>query len=249
MDKEPDEPVQPEGAARDAWEAELPLLREAEPSPADLDALFRQCEQSVTAERGLRAWLRARSTAQRRALASAVAVAFAALASFAFGRPDMDVYPAARMAAVLIALAAGVALSLQLAMRPLHRPALSARAAATAVAATLLGVLLLYALPAAHSAHPASLHAEGWQVLLQRATPCLAIGLAIGAVFYGVLALLDRGGSYRAPAMAAAAGLAANLSLQLHCPVTAPLHMVVGHLGVALLLVAAALLLRGRSGG
>jgi hypothetical protein len=104
-------------------------------------------------------------------------------------------------------------------------------------------------MPPAHTVHPASLHAEGWPALLQRATPCLAIGLAIGALFYGVLALLDRGGSYRAPAMAVASGLAANLALQLHCPVTAPLHMVVGHLGVALLLVAAALFLRGRSRG
>lgn len=249
MVKDADEERPAAGETRDAFEPELShLLRASEAAPSDLDTLYRRLEQEVAAERGVRAWLRARSSALRATLAWAVVAAFAGASALAFGRPDLDVYPTVRMAAVLLVIGAGVGVSIFLALRPLQRPTVPVRVVAAATSAALLGVLVMYALPAAHTAHPASLQLPGWAALLQRAIPCLAIGLAIGALIYGVLALLDRGGTSRAPAMAVAAGLGANLALQLHCPVTAPLHMVVAHLGVALLLVAAALLPGGRSG-
>jgi hypothetical protein len=158
----------------------------------------------------------------------------------------MAVYPAARMAAALLVLGAGFAISLLLALRPLQRPGVPGRTVVLAISAVLVGVLVLYGLPAAHLAHPSSLHEPGALSVLRRAIPCLAIGVAIGVAVYGLLALLDRGGSRRAPVMAIAAGLAANLALQLHCPITAPLHMIVGHLGVALLLLAGAVLIARR---
>jgi hypothetical protein len=114
---------------------------------------------------------------------------------------------------------------------------------ATATAGALLVLLAVYAMPAAHVAHPASMQARGWVALLHRAAPCLVIGVVLGAIVYAVLGLLDRGGTRRALVTAAASGLAANLALHLHCPVTAPLHMVLGHLGVAVVLVGAASLL------
>jgi hypothetical protein len=243
MEKDADKQFPAPGGALDALDGELPgLLRTAQPSPPDLDALFRELEQRVAAERGLRAWLRARPTALRTGLAWSAVAAVAAVVALAFRRPDMAVYPPARMAAALLVLGAGFAISLLLALRPLQRPGVPARTVALATSAVLVGVLVLYGLPPAHLAHPSSLHEPGLSVLL-RAIPCLAIGMAIGGAFYGLLALLDRGGSRRAPVVAVAAGLAANLALQLHCPVTAPLHMIVGHLGVALLLLAGAVLL------
>jgi hypothetical protein len=66
------------------------------------------------------------------------------------------------------------------------------------------------------------------------------IGSAVAAGIYAVLRGLDRGGTRRLPLMAACAGLAANLMLQLHCAVTAPTHLMLGHLGVVVVCFAAA---------
>ena len=227
---------------------ELPrLLRKAERTPADLDALFEQVTRSVAADRGLRAWLRERSTGVRGLLAAGVLAAFAALAAMAFQRPDLEVYPGARMATVLLVIGAGLTLMLAFVLRPLHLPALPAWVLATATTATLLALLVVYGMPAAHLAHPASLQAPGGSALLQRAAPCLVIGIVIGAIVYAALALLDRGGSRRALVTAAASGLTANLALHLHCPVTDPGHMMLGHLGVAVVLIAGAALLGRRA--
>jgi len=222
------------------------LLRKAEPPPGDLDALYAQVTHSVAAERGLRAWLRARSTGTRALLATSVIALLVVRSATAFQRPDLGVYPDARMAAVLLVIGAGLSLLLALALRPLQRPAPPAWALVAATAGALLAVLAAYAMPAAHRAHPASLQPPGWLPLLQRALPCLVIGVVLGAVVYAVLVLFDRGGSRRALVTAAASGLAANLVLHLHCPVTEPMHMVLGHLGVAVFLIALAVWLGGR---
>jgi hypothetical protein len=241
MDKEAHN--RPHGGASedDLLGPELPqLLRKAEPPPGDLDALYAQLTGSVAAERGLRAWLRARSTGTRALLATSVMALLAVLSATVFQRPDLGVYPGARMAGVLLVIGAGVTLLLALALRPLQRPAPPAWALALATAGALLALLAAYAMPAAHLAHPASLQAPGLLPLLQRALPCLVIGVVLGGVVYAALVSLDRGGSRRALATAAASGLAANLVLHLHCPVTEPMHMVLGHLGVAVFLIAAA---------
>ena len=79
--------------------------------------------------------------------------------------------------------------------------------------------------------------------MIWAALRCLLIGSAVAAGMYAVLRGLDRGGSRRLLLMAACAGLAANLMLQLHCPKTAPLHLLLGHLGVVGVCFAAAWML------
>ena len=132
-------------------------------------------------------------------------------------------------------------MSVGLALRPLSRPALDSRAVARALGWVTLVLAGLYVMPAAHTDHPASLQQPGaWAVVL-RALPCLVVGamIALGAVL--ALLAFDRGGSRRAVLLAGAGSIAANLLLLLHCPMTAPVHMLVGHLGVLVLVVAAAL--------
>jgi hypothetical protein len=239
-----------DGAADDPFGSELPrLLREVEPPPvADLDALFADVQRSVAAERGARAWLRGLATPVRALLAAAVIALLAVLAVTVFGRPDMAVYPIARMALLLVVIAGGLSLLVALALRPLQRPAVPGWLATAITSAALIALLAVYGLPAAHVDHPASVQAPGWLPLLRRAWPCLLIGSTLAAFVYAFLSLLDRGGGARTVVTAAASGLAANLALQLHCPVTDPMHMVFGHLGVVLLVTTVGLLARRTRG-
>jgi hypothetical protein len=209
-------------------------------APPDLDELFALVEQRLAEERGVRAWLRSRSTAVRIALSLASLALLAAPMALAWARPDLAVYPVFRLGLGMLVIIALLALQLLLVLRPLSRPPLPAWASQAAIASALVGLVVLYALPPAHLAHPASLQPPGWPALIERALPCLGFGLAFGLVSYGLLRLFDRGGTRatrRALLAAAYGGLVANLLLLLHCPVTAPAHLLVGHLGVAVLLL------------
>lgn len=209
----------------------------AAPALPDFEQLRAALEQDIAAERGPRAWLRSRSTPQRLAIVAATVALLAVGTLLASARPDLAVYPLGRMLLLLLALAALIALEAALSLWPLHWPAPPRWLARGAILAAPLGLLALYLLPAAHVDHPASLQAPGMRGLLARALPCLAVGSVVALAGYLLLRALDRGGVRRALLMAASGGLAANLLLQLHCPVTAPEHMLVGHLGVSLLLL------------
>jgi hypothetical protein len=224
-----------------ALEAELSALaRTAEDLP-DLDGLFAGLQSRVARERGPRAWLRSRSTPVRLGIALGAAVALASPAAFGIVRPDIAVYPAGRMALALLSIGALLVLSLVLALRPLQRSTLADPLGRAAVGAALLWLCGLYLLPAAHNAHAASVSPTGLAPAFGRALPCMVIGLLLGLPFLALLASLGRGGVRRGVLLAVTAGLLANFLLQLLCPVTAPLHMLLGHLGVAVLLLAGAL--------
>jgi hypothetical protein len=208
--------------------------------PPDLNELFAGLERQLARERGARAWLRSRSTGVRLALCAASLALLVAGVALAWARPDLAVYPVFRLGAGALVIVVILAVQLALALRPLSRPPLSAWVAPAAIAAALVALLALYGLPAAHLAHPASFQAPGWQALIARALPCLAFGLVFALASYALLRLLDRGGTdptRRALLAAAYGGLVANLLLMLHCPVTAPAHLMLGHLGVAVLLL------------
>ena len=217
------------------------------PSGEARAALLADLQRAVAAERGAGAWLRSRSTTVRTALALATLLAVVLATVVGWLRPDLSVYPAGRMAAIALFIAAGAALELLLALRPLSRPALRDWVAPLATLGALIGLAALYALPAAHLAHPASLHAPGLAELASRAVRCLAIGVPLALSFYALLRVLDRGGAERALSAAAYSGLCANLALQLHCPITAPAHMLFGHFGVALVVIGVALVQRLRA--
>ena len=75
---------------------------------------------------------------------------------------------------------------------------------------------------------------------VQATVGCFVLGALVGGFVVVGLRLLDRGGhrSREAALFAATAGgLAANAALELHCPATAPAHLLLGHASVALVLV------------
>ena len=101
----------------------------------------------------------------------------------------------------------------------------------------------LYLMPVAHTDPLASAQPQGAGAVLLRALPCLGVGMSIALIGSIALRAFDRGGSRALVLLASAGGVAANLLLLLHCPLTAPAHLLLGHLGVLLLVVAGALLL------
>ncbi len=221
------------------------LAAHSEASSADLEALFAQLQRAVGAERGPRARLRALPTWLRVGLVLAVAGALGALAAGRFMRPDITAYPAGRMALALISIGALLAASLWLALRPLQLASVAPWVPATAALGSLLWLGALYLLPPVHEATGWSRNPAGLGPTLARALPCMVIGLGLSLPFLLLLRALDRGGTRRPLLMAAAAGLLANFVLQLACPVTAPVHMLLGHMGVAVLLLAGAAALGG----
>jgi hypothetical protein len=215
------------------------MLEQTEGRAPGLDALFDRLSAQMADERGLVAFLRSCSTPTRISIAAATIFALALLMLFVFVRPDIAVYPKTRMVVVLLLVGALLAFSVGLSLRPMQLPALPSWVAPGFALASMLALLGLHSLPAAHLSHPASLvYGAGPGAQLLRATPCVMIGLWVGVPIYLLLVALDRGGSGRSLAHAVTAALAANLLLQLCCPVTAPVHMLIGHLGVALLLLA-----------
>jgi hypothetical protein len=209
---------------------------------ADLDGLYRALRADIARERGLRGWLRERSTAARLLAASGVIAGVCALAAVAFARSDLGAYPIERFVLSLSAMGLLMVVSLVIALRPLQRPGLPIWVSPAVAACSLLalaGLYLVTPLPPA----PAALELAS----LRPALVCLAIGLAMGAPVYALIVLLERGGPRRALPMAAAAGLAANLVLHIHCPRTQLTHLMLGHFGAAaLLLLAVALWTRAR---
>lgn len=201
----------------------------------NLERMHAELQGKIAQERGFAAWLRSRPTPMRAMLASFVLAVIVVVTMAVWLRPDFDVYPAGRMQAVLLSIAGLIVLELVLLLWPLQLPAAPQWLMAAAVIGAPIGLFFWYSAPAAHLAHPRSIPREGIGVWISHAVGCLVVGSIVAGGFYALLRGLDRGGTNRLLLMAACAGLAGNLSLQLHCPVTAPMHLVIGHLGVIVL--------------
>lgn len=234
---EPDRHSRDEPRPDPALEAYREAARVDPPSEQRERELFDVLEGRIERARAGPAWrLRARSTTLRRVIALGAFGVMAVVCWLTYRRADWSVYPALRMGLALGAMGCLLGLSLVTALRPLHRPALSRAKGWAVVALSLLATLVIATLPPAHTATPEAIPSAP---LYEHAPPCVFIGLLFGLPVYALARLLDRGASF-APLMAAvAAGLAGNLVLQIHCPITAPVHNVAGHFGVALLFVLA----------
>lgn len=207
----------------------------------DTHKQFSKLEALLEKEVNAPSSFRSLSTRSTRIVVGLVAVLVIAIIAIATPREDLHVYPSLRLAAELsfVALAGG-ALA-WLATRPLHRPAFSTAKHASLL---LLGVVLatgFMALPAAHAEHPASLLGTG-DDFLSRALACFLAGLlwaipVIAAVFVTARAR-------RLPTAGLAfAGAASIITLQLHCPLVSPVHLLAGHAPVIGLLVLGGVLL------
>jgi hypothetical protein len=198
----------------------------------NLEKMHAELSGQIAQERGFAAWLRSRPTPLRAMLASFGLGVIVIVTMAVWLRPDFDVYPAGRMQAVLLTIAGLIALEMVLVLWPLQLPAAPQWLMGVAVIAAPIGLFFWYSAPAAHVEHPRSIPAEGIGVLAWHAVRCLGVGSIVAGGVYALLRGLDRGGTNRLLLMAACAGLAGNLLLQLHCPMTSPMHLVIGHLGV-----------------
>ncbi len=177
--------------------------------------------------------LRSLSTPVRITIATAVAavlIGFVALRSL---RPDIDVYPRLRLYATVATYLALAAALLRLGLWRLDR-ALPPRPVEWALFALGIVVPLAFAWqPQAHLAHAASLGGVGAD-LVPRAAGCFLYGTGLGLVIGGAAYALTRAPrSWRPSFLILGSGVLGAGCLELHCALTAPLHLAVGHATVA----------------
>ena len=221
------------------------------PSQKAPDGMLEALQAELAREVRPAARLRSLSTPARAAVAAAGAIGIVGVGLLGL-RPDLGVYPPWRLAMELVALGLPALAGLWVWLRPLHRPALPRWLPAGLLALAVLVPWGLALLPAAHGAHPASVGGTGGD-FVARALACFVHGGFLGALLAVLIALVGRGGRRLvrwALLPAAAAACTGLVSLQLHCPLTARAHLLVGHAPVVVALVAlglgAVLLLRGK---
>lgn len=200
----------------------------------NLEKMHAELQGKLAQEKGAAAWLRARPTPVRAMFASLLLGLIVVITMATWLRPDFGIYPAGRMQAVLGTIAVLLVLDVILVLWPLQFPAAPRWLMAAAVAGAPIGLFFWYSAPPAHT-DPRSVPSETFGSLLVHAARCLVVGSVVAGGMYALLRALDRGGSDRLLLMAASAGLAGNLMLQLHCANTTPMHLVIGHLGVLVL--------------
>ncbi|HEX7668562.1 MAG TPA: hypothetical protein VF395_03215, partial [Polyangiaceae bacterium] len=201
----------------------------------DSAALFVAVQADLSHERGPAAWLRGLPTRNRLALAAVFSAALVATIGVTLPRSRFGPMPPSRVVLVVTVLAAVLALTLRLALRPLQAAPLSRTLSGVCFAAGLVLPLLFAAGP-----FPTEFALSPGVSFVSAALGCFLLGAITGGLVVVLLRALDRGahGSRRMALLAATAGgLAANAALELHCPVTAPAHLLVGHAAVALALV------------
>ena len=223
------------------WDAEmaeqLRSLSRSEPDPgseelARLYASVRgQCDAN---DRTVSGFLRTRATWMRRLL---VLAAFALIA-FTAWRSLPLIAESARSTQWMVTLAAYLLLLLVaafLATRPLHLPPLAAWKAKTVAGVTVAATLIAALWPRTDAAAASGTSAADAPPFMFMA--CLGMGLLLGVPVYALLRLFDRGNTFGSLVAAAAAGLAGNLLLNMHCPVQSGPHALLGHASVALIFV------------
>lgn len=197
---------------------------------AALAALRVSVKQGVAAEDArLGAVVRQQPLAARIALA-VITVSLAVVGMWRLApRADLAHYPAWRLlleGGVYLTIAA---LGIAAAARGAHRPPLSKRTI-TLLGAGSVGIVILVALlPAAHG------HGEHVsRGVMEMLAPCTFVGIALAVPCYLLFRLIGRGSRFASIAAAAAAGLAANALLHMHCPMIATEHIVLSHAAMGL---------------
>ncbi len=214
------------------------LADDASPT-LDADAMFADLERDLAREVGPVARLRSLETSKRVGLGVIAALFITALSLGLTGRPDWALYPASRMIAELSAVALVFTGALWWTLFPAHRPTPRTLWTLLLVATGTSLPFVLAALPMAHALHDASLQGAG-EDLAARAGACFIWGMVSALPVLFLLVALDRDGQSsgsRIVCAAVAAALVGVLSLQVHCPITQPIHLLWGHasVGVGLL--------------
>jgi hypothetical protein len=211
---------------------EAAVARARAASFADGDAWARLADE-LDHQRGIRSWLRERSTPTRIACLASLSVAVLLLNLLAMPRPDLGVVPTGRLVLDVVLHAVPLAVAWVLVLRPLQRSQSSPAAWATGLAA-VAAVVVVASLPAAHADHPASLAGVG-EDFVARARGCFSFGtaMAIPVLVLGRGLMRDDAPAWHvAGLLAATVALVGSLSLYLHCPIVAPAHLWAGHVTV-----------------
>jgi hypothetical protein len=218
-----------------ACRAGVPEAADTEPSLDDLAPLGRRVEEELAREVTGVATLRALRTPYRVLLVLAALALVVLLAVAVAPRADLASYPRGRMALSIVLLSAVAAVASWRLLRPLHLPPPPLWSSRLLLIAGVTLPCVLAALPLDHAGANAGTGA-GFAVGCGK---CLAFGGALGFPAL-LLALLLRRAPVDGAAVSAlggvAAGLAANVALGLHCPVSDPAHIVSGHALLVVLL-------------
>ncbi|HEX4475322.1 MAG TPA: hypothetical protein VH142_09615 [Polyangiaceae bacterium] len=202
------------------------------------ESLFTDIRRAIDEERGVRAWLRSRSTNVRLTLGAGWALALVALVALLTPRTHYAPMPFAAVVVVLAVLSALGAVVLRLELHPLQAPEPSIGVVAACFAAVLVAPAVLAFAPVPQAAlfdHYTEFSPP------QAAFGCFFIGVMTGVLVVAGLRALDRRTSHSRTGVlvqAAAGGVAGNLALELHCPITRPSHIVFAHATVSLVLLA-----------
>lgn len=210
------------------------------------EQLLERLHGVVARERGLRAWLRSRRTPIRWALLALAAAALVGLVWLTTPRADLLVYPRGAFALQVGIYSALCAVAWWPVLAPSYAPAHGPVARYVILATVCIAPFAFGVGEPAHWDHPASTEGVAGD-LLRRAGACLAFGAVLALPIAGLLWGVDRNDSTR-PAqvmlLGAGSSVPALLALHVHCPLTAPVHLALGH---APLVLAAALAWWGAS--
>ena len=231
----------PRGPETQEPEPELAFLEplrggpEEELDPAELAAMFGDVREQVEESRVRRiARLSEQPTARRRLFALLTFALIALGAGTLSPRPDLGAFPPLVLAVILGGLGVLMALAVVVAFRPIHVPAL---APVWKVGLCVAAVCLAFAIAVAPGLHDHVIIRPTTPTPWGHALPCLGFGLLAGLPGYALLRILDRGAPFGRVLAAAAAGLSANMVLELHCPIGGAEHLVLGHAMVMLVFI------------
>jgi hypothetical protein len=227
----------PLSAAEAEHAAICPVCSKIQPGDLAFPAeLLSAVESAVQDETGFVAWLRALPTPARLLTGLGAAVIFAIGMASVRPRWSFGPMPIERVALVLGVLSVLTALLLRFALWPLQVATPSSRTMrGSLVAAVLLPIYFALTPP---NPEAVGLDAPG---MAAATLGCFLFGALPGVLLVLTLRALDRN-AHRAldVALLAAAcgGVAGNAALELHCPSVAPLHLLLGHATVGVVLVA-----------
>ncbi|HEX4335699.1 MAG TPA: hypothetical protein VH062_07265 [Polyangiaceae bacterium] len=209
--------------------------------------LLNAIESDVRRETGVVAKLRALPTARRVLIGIVATMVFAVGTALVRPRWSFGPMPEERVGLVLAVLGVLITLMVWLGLRPLQAAPLGRRALLASVTASLLVPVLFAATPPG-----AESSALGDPGMVKGIMSCFLFGALPGVLFVLALRVLDRNAHHAASAAllaAAGGGLAGNLALEMHCPSVAPLHLLLGHATVGVVLVLTYRALRPSPGG
>ena len=212
-----------------ADQAELAHLldRGAEDLPP-LEKMMAATQQKIAADVGIAARIKHWSTPVRAGLMFSATAAILAFVLAFRARPDLAAVPIPDVSLRSAGLLLWVGIGLASAMRPSHIPALRTSGFWAMLGAAVVGPVVVALLPEMHTGHEASLVDN---FALQTGL-CFVWGTAVAFAVVALWRTVERRSQPTArhfATAAATAAAAANIALLLHCPLTDPAHMVVGH--------------------